>query len=394
MNRGYKVKLYPTDAQKELLDKHFGCARWVYNEMIVINEKKYHRTGKGLTGYDMQSYLPKLKKQYPWLKDVNACALQIVCHQVYSAYINFFKKRAAYPKFKKKGAGNYSCINNTYIKGNKIRISKIGEVAFRGGEMPQGKVKLFTISEQAGNYYCSLRIKTDEAPKVNEPNKILGIDLGLKDLIVTSAGEAVITSKHLRSANIRTKAKALSRRVRGSNNYYKAKRALARLHMKVGNKRKDFNHKITSILVADGENQAFAIENLNVKGMMQNHKLARSIADAGWNQFRTFLTYKALSVGKPVLEVDRFYPSSKTCSECGLVNQSLTLSMREWTCGDCGTTHQRDYNAARNIALEAARNVARGRNVNPETLLRKVNAVEARSLIIPAINERETPASN
>ncbi len=381
MHRGYQIKLYPDEAQKILLDKHFGCVRWVYNEMIKINQKKYHRTGKGLSGYDMQSYLPKLKKQYPWLAEVNASAMQMVCHNLADAYNKFFKKQGGYPNFKKKGSGTFSSVNNTYFKGNKIRLPKLGEIAFRGGDMPEGKIKRFTVSESAGSYYCSVRIEVVDAPKLKAPKKILGLDLGLKDLVVTSAGQSVVAPKRRLS---KIKAQALTRCNKGSKRRSKAKLALAKEHKKIANQRKDFNHKITSILVADSENQAFAMENLNVSGMMKNHCLARSIADAGWYQFKAFLTYKAHAVGKPVLEVDRFYPSSKTCSECGLVNQNLTLSMRGWSC-ECGAVHQRDLNAARNIALEAARNVARGGNVKPETLVRKVAAVEARSLVIPRI---------
>ena len=157
MLRGYTIKLYPNAAQAELLGKHFGCCRWVYNEMIKINQKKYHRTGKSLSGYDMQSYLPNLKKQYPWLTEVNSQSLQIVCHNLADAYNWFFKGLARYPAFKKRGRGaSFTCISSAYIEGNHIRLPKLGRIRFRGGDRPEGKIRRFTIKEKAGKYYASV----------------------------------------------------------------------------------------------------------------------------------------------------------------------------------------------------------------------------------------------
>lgn len=381
MYKGFTVKLYPNQEQALLLDKHFGCARWVYNEMIKINQKKYHRTGRGLSGYDMQSYLPKLKKQYTWLKEVNASSLQIVCHNLADAYNNFFKKRAGYPKFKRKGQDSFITINGSYFKGNKIRLPKLGQVTFRGGDMPEGKLKRITVKKIAGCYYATALIDDGlETPATQTPKNILGIDLGLKDLIVTSAGKVVKAPKFFNKAQKALKAKqqSLARKTKGSKRRAKAKLEVAKLHQKVSNQRKDFNHKLTKDLVSNSENQAFAIENLSVKNMMGNHKLAKHIADCGWSQFITFLNYKALAVGKPVLEVGRFFPSSKTCSECGVVKQSLPLSVREWRCEDCGALHHRDINAAINIAKEVARNVTRGDGLSPSILLGSIG--EAQSL--------------
>jgi len=372
MNRAYFIQLYPNQKQAELLDKHFGCARWVYNKMIEINQKKYHRTGKSLSGYDMQSYLPKLKKQYPWLAEVNSQSLQIVCHNLADAYGRFLKKQSGYPKFKRQnGQGSFSSINDSALLDKHIKLPKLKLIRYRGGDCPQGQIKRFIVSKSAGKYYASVIIETlEKEPPLDAPNKVLGIDLGIKDIIITSVGDIYSPSKLTKRYQVKLRAaqKALSRCQKTSKRRAVARLNVAKIHRKIGDSRKDFNHKLSRILVNEAENQSFAVENLNVKGMMANHKLAKSIADAGWYQFLTFLNYKAAAVGKPVLEVGRFFPSSKTCSACGIVKESLKLSEREWVCGSCGISHQRDINAALNIALEAARNAVHGNDVIPSVL--------------------------
>jgi putative transposase len=382
--RVVKVRLYPNKEQIAALEKNLGCARWFYNELIVISQKKYQRTGKGLNSYSMQSYIGKLRKGKPWLDGTSYQALQYVCLNLGSAYEGFFKKKRGYPKFKKKGrAESFQVAKDIYLDGNRVRVPKVGMVVFRGGLLPDAELKKVVVKRSTtGKYYASLYFPDVRTTKELGPiSNILGIDLGLKDTVVTSAGDIVTSPKllNMSQAVLRQAGKTLMRRRPGSKRRKVAKLALAKAHEKVANQRKDFHHKITSNLVADSENQAFAIEDLNVKGMMQNRKLARSIADAGWYQFKTFLTYKAHAVGKPVLEVGRFYPSSKTCSSCGCVTDSLKLSDREWTCGECGDKHHRDINAALNIALEAARNSARGDNIRPETLVRRAIVYETRN---------------
>lgn len=351
-----------------MLGKHFGCARFVYNHMIVINQKRYHRTGKGMSGFDMQNMLPKLKKQYPWLAEVNSQSLQIVCHNLAYGYNRFFKKKARYPTFKKRRCGNgFTAINDARLLERHVRLPKLGLIRFRGGDRPEGKIRRITVSERAGKFYASVLIDTPEQkPDVQPFKSITGIDLGINSLAVTGAGQSFAGPKHFRKSKTKLRAaqKRLSRAKKGSNRRRKARIAVARIYQKISNQRKDTHHKITRMLVNDGENQAFGIENLNVRGMMANRKLSAAIADAGWSQFVTFLKYKAEAVGKQVIEVDRFYPSSKTCSSCGVVNRDLTLAHRVWTCGECGTVHERDINAARNIALEAARNAVRGDGVS------------------------------
>lgn len=380
MLRGYTAKIYPTKAQAELLEKHFGCCRWVYNEMIKINQKKYHRTGKGLSGYDMAAYLPKLKNQYPWLSEVNAASLQISCYNLADSYNKFFKKSGGYPKFKKKSnKDHYTAIVGAYLSGNYVKLPKVGLIKYRGGEKPQGKLKRITVKKRAGSYYISALYESDiSVPQPVNHKSICGIDLGINDLAVTSYGEKIKPHKAFKSskAKLRAANKRLSRAKKGSNRRKKAIIALSKVHEKIGNQRKDYNHKITRALIDDSKNQAFAIESLAVKNMMRNSKLSSHIQDAAWGQFITFLKYKAESVGKQVIEVDRFYPSSKTCSECGIVNDKLALSDRQWVCQECHAEHDRDVNAARNIAFEAVRNTAHGGVVRRGSPL--ADAVEVR----------------
>lgn len=385
MIKGHIIRLYPTNKQIKLLEHHFGCTRWLYNEMIVINQKRYKRTGKTMSGYDMQNMVPKLKKQHPWLKNVGSACLQITCHNLADAYNRFFKHIGNYPKFKNKdGKQSFSAINDCYVNGNKLKLPKFELMRFRGGELPNGKPKRFTVKKEAGKYYASILFDDEkDTPKQKIPKTITGLDVGLTDAVVTSYGKKFTAPKILRSMSLelRKKQKALARGKKGSNRRSAAKHAVAILHQKIKNKRKDFNHKLSNSLVSDSKNHAFGIEDLNIKGMMQNRKLSKAIGDVSWYQLKTFLQYKAAAVGKPVIEVGRFYPSSKACSACGVVKESLPLSIREWTCGDCGAEHLRDVNAAINIAQEAARNSVFERRGRVIPVAVRVSANEARSFV-------------
>ncbi len=205
MLRGYTVKIYPNKTQEDLLSKYLGCCRWVYNHMIEINQKKYHRTGRGLSGYDMQNYLPKIKKQYPWLTEVGSQALQITCHNLAQAYNNFFKGRTRYPRFRKRGRKDtFTCINNSWIDEKHVRLPKLGKIRYRGGEMPAGKPRRFTIRERAGKYYCSILFKNPtREPELKAPEDILGIDLGLSDMVVTSNGQTIKASRPMKAAKVK-----------------------------------------------------------------------------------------------------------------------------------------------------------------------------------------------
>jgi len=359
--KGYNIKIYPNKEQKILLDKNFGAVRWTYNTMIIVNQKKYHRTGKGLSGYDMQSYLPKLKKQYKWLAEVNSQSLQIACQQLDKGYTKFFKKQGGYPKFKKKNSKNsFSCITNCQLLEKHIKLPKLGLVKFRGGTKPQGVPKTFTISKDATGYYASIIFDNGKQEiKMQEINNVIGIDVGIKDFATLSNGVVIPNQKFLLQSQKRLKKlqQKFSRQEKTSKKRQQTKILIARLHKKIANQRKDFNHKTSKAILNLCENQThIGVENLNIQGMMTNHKLAKSIADVAWSQFLNFLEYKSAEAGKYVLKVGTFFPSSKTCSSCGVVNKSLTLAMRVWECSMCKVKHNRDINASVNIAMESIRN--------------------------------------
>lgn len=358
--KAFLIKIYPNKKQQKALDANFDACRFVYNKMIEISQKKYHRTGKSLSGYDMQSYLPKLKKQFSFLKQSNAQSLQIVCHNLAEAYGKFFRKRAGYPNFKKKKIRqSFSCITDCQLLEKQIKLPKIGLVKFKGGAKPEGKTKTFTISKDATGYYVSILFDNGKQQIVPQGiESVLGLDLGIKDFAVLSNGSRIKNKKLLTGSErvLKKWQKALSRRVKGSKKREQAKLMIGRIHKKIANQRLDFAHKVSRQIVNSCDNQtAIAVESLAISNMMKNRKLAKSIADCGWGQFGTFLKYKSADVGKQVIEIGRFYPSSKTCSSCGVVNGDLKLSDRNWKCGDCGSEHDRDLNAAINIAMEGAR---------------------------------------
>ena len=360
--KGYQVKIYPNKEQKLLLDKNFGAVRWVYNQMIVINQKRYNRTGKGLSGYDMASYLPKLKKQYKWLAEVNSQSLQIACQQLDKAYTNFFKKKGGYPKFKKKNSRNlFSCITNCQLLEKHIKLPKLGLIKYRGGTKPNGVPKTFTISKDATGYYASIIFDNGKqtVAEKQEIHNVIGIDVGIKKFATLSNGIEINNPKYFLQTQKQLKKlqQKFSRQQKASKKRQQTKILIGKLHKRIANQRKDFNHKISNSILNMCENQThIGIESLNIQGMMANHKLAKSIGDCGWYQFLNFLQYKAEAVGKHILKVETFFPSSKSCSACGVVNQALTLKDREWECKSCGIKHQRDKNASINIAMESVKN--------------------------------------
>jgi len=363
MLKAYRYRIYPTDEQKVLLAKTFGCCRWFYNFALNLTNETYKATGKGLSRNEIINKLPELKKEKEWLAEVPSQALQQVALDLSSAFLNFFEKRAKFPKFKKKG--NKQSVRfpqGIKLDDDYLTLPKLKKVYCKVSRLPLGKLKSVTVSmTSSGKYFASCLYDDGvDLPKQNSEGKAVGIDLGIKDFAITSDGSKYGNPKHYRIYELKLarKQKRLARKQKGSNNRHKARKAVAKIHEKITRCREDFLHKLSRKLV--DENQVIVVENLAVKNMVKNHKLAKSISDCGWGQFCTMLKYKAEWEGKYYIEVDRFFPSSKTCNHCLNQLDSLSLDMRLWQCRNCGTIHDRDINAAKNIRDEGLRILAVG----------------------------------
>jgi putative transposase len=359
-----KIRLHPTAKQEESLAKAFGCARWYWNNSLSETQKVYQETGKGLGQYALNKRLPELKKEFEWLAETHSQVLQSVSLNMSRAFVNFFERRAKYPNFKSKH-GKQSIQYPQGVKiveGCKIFLPKLGHVKAVVHREIAGTIKTVTVSRnQAGRYFASVLTETGvSAPAVSYDGKMIGIDVGLTHLAVTSDGSKFDNPRHFArvASNLKRKQQKLSRKVKGSNTRSKARILVAKAHEHTANARKDWLHKLSHRLV--DENQVIAVEDLHVKGMMKNHCLSKAIGDVGWGMFTNFLEYKAARTGKGFIKVNRFFASSKTCSCCMHVQASMPLNIRSWRCDKCGTTLDRDINAAQNIRLEAQRMIAAG----------------------------------
>jgi putative transposase len=376
MRNVVKARIYPTVEQREALSQAMGCARWYWNNSLAETNRLYKETGKGLSQVGMNSRLRALKKEFEWLGKTYSQVLQSVSLNLSKAFINFFEGRAAFPKFKSKyGKQSIQYPQHVQLLDDLIKLPKIGDIKIKLHRTFDGQLKTVTVSMTcAGKYYASLLFDDGlPEPLPNKDGKALGIDVGLTHFAITSDGSKFDNPRHLkkREKNLKRKQKKLSRKVKGSNRRAKAKRIVARVHERIANTRKDFQHKLSRKLV--NENQVIVVENLAVKNMVKNHCLAKAISDCGWSEFTRQLKYKAEKEGKTYLEIGRFFPSSKTCHVC--LNQvgSLSLDVRSWTCSNCETKHDRDVNAAINIRDEGLRilslgtsDTASGGNVRPK----------------------------
>lgn len=363
MYKSYKYRIYPTNEQEIFLKKSFGCARWFWNHALNLCQEAYRNTGKGLTRGYIQGLLPTLKKEYEWLRVPHSQCLQVVALNLSSAYKNFFDKRAMLPKFKSKsGRQSISYPQKVKFEGHKISIPKLGLLRCQQHRDFEGDIKTVTLScNPDGKYFASVLVDDGNlTPEVLSEGKSVGIDVGLTHFAVTSDGSKFDNPKFLAKnhPNLKRKQKKLSRKKKDSQNRKKAKLAVAKVHSKIARCREDFLHKLSRKIV--DENQVIAVENLNIKGMVKNHNLAKAISDVGWGMFCTMLKYKAERLGKCYIEIDRWFPSSKTCHVCLNRVDNLSLDVRAWTCNHCGTHHDRDVNAAINIKNEALRILALG----------------------------------
>ena len=354
MYKARKYRIYPTDSQKELIHKHCGSVRFLYNLALETKKMAYLGSKVNLSRYDLQKQVVDLKKDHTWLKETNSQSLQVALLDLDTAYSNFFKGRADFPKFKKKSnRGSFNVPQNVIVSDGRLIIPKFKEgIKIKLHRDLAGTVKQATVSfTPTGKYFVSLLCDTGEdvpsKPKVTEENSV-GIDLGIKDFAVTSEGEVIDNPKFLRNSIDRLKVlqRRASKKKKGSSNRQKANKRAAVLHEKIKNQRQDFLHKVSSRLVS--ENQTICLENLGVSNMMKNHNLAQAISDVSWYEFNRMIEYKAEWYGVNVLRIGRFVPSSKTC-ECGSINKDLKLSDRVWKCKSCGQVNERDLLAAQNI---------------------------------------------
>ncbi len=354
IRKAFKYRIYPDSEQQAKLAIQFGCARFVYNHYRAVREGYYYDTGTGLNYNDCATDLSDiLKVDYPWLKEADSQVLQQGLKDLDAAYSNFFAGRADYPNFRRKfDKQSIRYPQRFKFDGSTIYLPKVGWVKVIRHRRIEGKMKNCTVSKtKTGKFFVSIQCEIEHTTPERKQGSI-GIDLGLKDFATINDGtktEKIACPKHLRKAEnlLKIRQRRLSRKVKGSNSRGKAKLVVAATHEKITNRRRDFHHQLSRAIVDNFGR--IGLESLNVGGMVKNHKLAKSISDAGWSQFVAFVEYKAAWAGSEVVRHDRWFASSKTCNDCGTVNKALKQSDRTWVCQNCGVIHDRDENAAKNL---------------------------------------------
>lgn len=374
----YRYRLNPTPAQKQALGQWLGACRYVYNLSLSYKKTLWEHNKVSITKNDIQNELASVAKDTTWLGCVHSQTLQEVTDRVFNAYEGFFKLGKGYPKFARKGHyQSFSFKQGVKISSTHVQLPKFGKVKYRNSQDCNGTINRTTVRECADGWYVCLCVETNIEHLPKSENSI-GIDVGIKSLLVTSDGQTVENPKHLYKAERKLKRlqRAVSRKKKGSANRRKAVKNLARQHQKVANTRNDFQHKVTTNLIR--ENQSISVEQLQIKNMLGNHHLAKSISDAGWYSLTQKLEYKAKWYGRTFEKVSARH-TSQDCSACGYRKTDLTapadrLSVREWACPGCGSVHDRDVNAAKNI-----RNRAVGHTVSASELYNGISRVAEES---------------
>ncbi len=367
MLKAYKYRIYPNKEQKIQIAKTFGCCRFVYNQTLAYHKDAYENEKKSVSKTDCNNYCNReLKKEYEWLKDVDKFALTNAIYNMDAAYRKFFKEHAGYPKFKSK-RDNHKSYTTNYTNENivvdfekgRVKLPKLKMVKAKPPREFEGQIKSATISQMpSGKYFVSILVEEEqvELPKVE---KSVGIDLGIKDLVITSDGEKIDNLKLIKKYEnklVRQQRK-LAHKQKGSKNREKQRIKVAKIYEKIANTRNDYLHKISHKLI--NENQVIVSEDLSVSNMVKNANLAKSISDCGWSELTRQLQYKADWYGRTYVKIGRFVPSSQICHVCGYKNEETKdLSVRKWTCPQCRTEHDRDINAAINIQNEGLKQIA------------------------------------
>ena len=373
MFKVFKHRLYPTAPQAEMINQNIGCARFVYNQLLDDRIKVYKETKQ-----KSKKTYSALKEEHEFLRKADSRALKNAQAHLDEAYNKFFKEpNTGFPKFKAKHKcrWSYTTDNNNnaiHFKGNRLQLPKVGAVKVIQHRAIEGRILTATVShERSGEYYASILCEVEQPKSLPVIDKVVGIDLGLHDLVVCSDGERVEAPNHFRKAQnkLAKEQRVFARTQKGSNGHEKQRIKVARCYQKIKNQRNDFLQKLSTKLI--NENQVICLEDLSVKGMQKNHKLAKSVSDASFAKFVSMLEYKALWYERTIVKIDRFYPSTQICNGCGFQNTSLrglkNLSKREWVCPECGKVHDRDLNASRNILKEGLK-VLNPRNVEDSEL--------------------------
>ena len=367
MLKAYKYRIYPNSEQRIQIAKTFGCCRFVYNQTLAYRKEVYEKEKKSVSKTDCNNYCNRqLKKEYEWLKEVDKFALTNTIYNMDAAYRKFFKEHAGYPKFKSKH-DNHKSYTTNITNGNitvdferdRVKLPKLKDVKAKLHRNFSGQIKSATISQvPSGKYYVSILVETEhmELPHTNQNT---GIDLGIKELCITSDGKKYKNPKIIRKyeEKLIKLQRQLAHKEKRSQNYYKIKKKIALCHEKITNTRKDYLHKMSHEIIS--ENQVIVSENLQIKNMVKNHHLAKAISDVSWYELTRQLEYKAKWNGRKYIKIDSFYASSQICSVCGYQNiETRDLSVRKWECPVCGVKHDRDINAAKNILAEGLRQIA------------------------------------
>lgn len=373
MNYAYKFRLYPNAVQADKINRTLGCCRYVYNHYLAQRQEVYRSTGKSLSCYSQQKDLTVLKKcpETSWLGEVDSTALQASIQDLNEAFQKFFQrvkqgKKPGYPRFKKKHASRQSYRtkqnkNTIEVFPSAVKLPTLGKVKCRISRPVEGRIINATVSKTpSGKYFVSLCCELEEdIPKLQPTGAVVGLDMGIKTFAVSSDGTEYQNHKYLSQSEkkLAKLQRSLSRKTKGSANWEKARIRVARLHEHIANQRRDMQQKLSTQLIRQYD--VICVEDLGVKNMVRNHKLAKAISDASWGEFLRQLTYKAEWYGRTVQKVDRFYASSQICSVCGAQwSGTKELSVRQWTCSVCGAVHDRDKNAATNILISGLRILA------------------------------------